>query len=178
MQLAQVWTALTAVQWSPYVVGIGIGILSWASLLICGEALGCSTSYARSAGMIEKAFRGKRVEQKPYYQKVKPIIDWQWMLVLGMVIGAFVAAQLSGNFDLIWVPSRWVAAFGDAVGPRLIAALLGGVCLGFGARWADGCTSGHGISGAMRLGVSSWISAVCFFVGGVATAFLLFHVLA
>jgi uncharacterized protein len=178
MELTQLFTALTAVRWSPYAVGIGIGILSWATLLVCGQALGCSTSYARTAGMIEKAFRGKGVEQKPYYQRFKPAIDWQWMLVAGMVVGAFVAAQLSRDFELIWVPSRWALAFGDAVGLRLVAALVGGVFLGFGARWADGCTSGHGISGAMQLGVSSWISAIAFFVGGVAAAYVLFGLLA
>ena len=42
--------------------------------------------------------------------------------------------------------------------------------MGFGARWAGGCTSGHGISGTMQMAVSSWVAAVCFFVGGIAVA--------
>ena len=169
---------LTSGRWSPYVVGAGIGVLSWFTLLISKHPLGCSTSFARTAGMIEKVFRGKKVELKPYFQKVKPVVDWQWMLVLGMVIGSFVSALLSDDLDLLWVPSRWAAAFGSAPVPRFAVALLGGVFLGFGARWADGCTSGHGISGTMQLAVSSWISAVCFFIGGIATAYLLFYVIA
>ncbi|NLG27672.1 MAG: YeeE/YedE family protein, partial [Chloroflexi bacterium] len=56
----------------------------------------------------------------------------------------------------------------------VVVALVGGVFLGLGARWADGCTSGHGISGTLQLAVSSWISAICFFIGGIVTAYILF----
>lgn len=168
---------LTATRWSPYVVGAGIGILSWLTWLVSGKALGCSTSFARTAGMIEKAVRGQRATEKLYYQEVEPKVDWQWMLVLGMVVGAFIAALLSGDFALVWIPSRWATAFGSGVGLRLLVALLGGVFLGFGARWAGGCTSGHGISGTMQLAVSSWISAICFFIGGIIAAYLLYGLL-
>ncbi|MCR3883022.1 MAG: YeeE/YedE family protein [Methanothrix sp.] len=43
-----------------------------------------------------------------------------------------------------------------------------------GARWAGGCTSGHGISGTLQLAASSWVAVIAFFVGGVATAMVLF----
>lgn len=165
---------LTETAWSPYVVGIGIGVLSWLTWLISRKPIGCSTSFARSAGMIEKLLRGPKVETRPYYQEVKPAVDWQWMLVLGMVVGALVSSLLSGDFQWQWVPSRWAAAFGTNVPLRLVAALLGGVLLGLGSRWAGGCTSGHGISGTMQLAVSSWISAICFFIGGIVTAYILF----
>lgn len=39
--------------------------------------------------------------------------------------------------------------------------------MAFGARFAGGCTSGHGISGALQLNVGSWIAVVCFFIGGI-----------
>ncbi|NIV36360.1 MAG: YeeE/YedE family protein [Anaerolineae bacterium] len=169
---------LREVQWSPYAVGIGIGVLSWLTWLISKKAIGCSTSFARSAGMIERLFRGKQVEKKPYYQEIKLAIDWQWMLVVGMVVGALISALLSGDFGWQWVPDRWAAAFGTDPLPRVIVALLGGILLGFGARWAGGCTSGHGISGTMQLAVSSWISAICFFVGGILMAQLLFGLVA
>ena len=169
---------LTETTWSPYVVGIGIGVLSWLTWLISHKPIGCSTSFARSAGMIEKLLRGPKVETRPYYQEVKPAVDWQWMLVFGMVVGALVSSLLSGDFQWQWVPSRWAAAFGTNVPLRLVAALLGGVLLGLGSRWAGGCTSGHGISGTMQLAVSSWISAICFFVGGILMAALLFALVA
>ena len=168
----------TEIQWSPYAVGIGIGILSWFTWLISRKPIGCSTSFARSAGMIERLFRGQKVETKPYYQEVQPVIDWQWMLVLGMIAGALLSSLLSGDFGWQWIPAQWAAAFGTNTLVRVIAALLGGVLLGFGSRWAGGCTSGHGISGTMQLAVSSWISAICFFVGGIIMAQLLFAIIA
>jgi uncharacterized membrane protein YedE/YeeE len=169
---------LREVQWSPYAVGIGIGVLSWLTWLISKKPIGCSTSFARSAGMIEKLFRGGQVEEKRYYQEVKPTVDWQWMLVAGMVAGALISSLLSGDFGWQWIPDRWAAAFGTNVLLRVIVALIGGILLGFGARWAGGCTSGHGISGTMQLAVSSWISAICFFVGGIIMAQILFTLLA
>jgi uncharacterized protein len=169
---------LRAVQWSPYAVGVGIGVLSWFTWLVSKKPIGCSTSFARSAGMIEKLFRGQKVEQNLYYQEVQPVVDWQWMFVLGMIAGALISSLLSGDFGWQWIPGQWAAAFGTNTLLRVVAALLGGVLLGFGARWAGGCTSGHGISGTMQLAVSSWISAISFFVGGIIMAHLLFAMMA
>jgi len=168
---------LTQVRWSPYAVGIGIGILSWLSFLISRKPIACSTSFARTSGMIERLFRGEKVELKPYYQKVKLVVDWQWMLVVGIVIGSLISALLSGDFHWQWVPSIWATAFGRDPLLRVIVALVGGVCIGFGARWAGGCTSGHGISGALQLAVSSWISSICFFIGGILTAHIIFKLI-
>jgi uncharacterized membrane protein YedE/YeeE len=169
---------LTMRQWSPYVVGVAIGLLDCAVFVFLDKALGCSTAFARTSGMIERAFRGPKVAEKAYYRKFAPVIDWEWMLVLGVVLGALISASISGDFKLVWLPSRWVSAFGDSAGLRVIVAAIGGVLMGFGARWAGGCTSGHGISGSLQLSLSSWIAVICFFIGGVATAMLLFKVFA
>jgi hypothetical protein len=168
---------LMEVEWSPYIAGAGIGVLSWFTWLISSEPIGCSTSFSRIAGMIEKLFRGKKVEKKLYYQEVKPEIDWQMMLVIGVVVGALVSSLLSGDFNLQWFPAIWSLHFGNNIILRLVVAFAGGILLGFGSRWADGCTSGHGISGTMQLAVSSWISAICFFIGGILMAQLVFYVI-
>jgi uncharacterized membrane protein YedE/YeeE len=84
---------------------------------------------------------------------------------------------ISGDFQWQWVPPLWAASFGNAVWPRLLAAIAGGIFLGFGSRWAGGCTSGHGISGTLQLTVVSWISAIFFFIGGIAAAMLIFKVI-
>lgn len=167
----------TMERWSPYTVGIGIGILSWIAFVLSDKPLGCSTAFARTSGMIEKLLRGRKVLDKPYYQKFMPEIDWEWMLVVGVIIGAFFSSTLSGTFGIDWVPPRWQAAAGDSAVTRWIVALFGGVLMGIGARWAGGCTSGHGISGTMQLAVSSWLAAMSFFAGGIATAMLLYRVL-
>ena len=165
---------LTEVRWFPYLVGIGIGILSWLSFLILRKPLSCSTTFASTSGMIERFFLGKKVEEKLYYQKIKLSINWQWMLVAGIVFGSLMSALLSGDFDWQWVPPIWASQFGNAPLVRFIGAVIGGILLGFGARWAGGCTSGHGISGTMQLAVSSWISTIFFFVGGFLVAAVIF----
>ena len=88
--------------------------------------------------------------------------------------GAFVSAVTSGDFRLQWVPPLWESQFGYSPLVRWAVAFSGGVVLGIGARWADGCTSGHGISGTLQLIVSSWMAAICFFVGGVVIAHIIY----
>ena len=162
---------------SPYLVGAGIGVLSWFTFLLSNKPIGCSTAFARTSGMLERLFKGDRVLSMPYYVKFKPVVDWEWMLVLGIVIGSLVSSLLSGDFSLRWVPARWAASFGSDPAIRLLSSLAGGILLGFGARWAGGCTSGHGISGTLQLALSSWVSAVCFFVGGIGVAMFLYRVI-
>lgn len=165
-------------RWSPYIAGVGIGILSWLAFLLSDHPLGCSTAYLRTSGMIEKSLRGNKAAQRTYYQKFTPEIDWEWMLVLGIFIGAFIAASVSSDFTWVWIPSRWDAAFGDSVALRIITALTGGILIGFGSRWARGCTSGHGLSGTLQLAASSWLAVACFFIGGITTAMIIFKVFA
>lgn len=161
-------------RWSPYLSGAGIGVLSWLTFLLSDTALGTSTSYARTAGMLERLVRGSRVFERPFFQQTVPKVDWQWMLVLGIVIGSFLSALASGQLNIVWVPEPWATTFGGATLPRLLVAFSGGALLGIGARWGGGCTSGHGISGTMQLAVSSWVAALCFFAGGIATATFLY----
>ena len=165
---------LRMARWSPYVVGAGIGVLCWLAFLLSDKAIGCSTAFARTAGMVERLWRGDKVLQKEYYKRFVPAIDWEWMLVLGAVIGAFISAQLSGEFGLDWVPQLWQETFGGAPWTRLLVAFVGGALMGIGSRWAGGCTSGHGISGTLQLAVSSWLAAICFFVVGAITAHLIY----
>lgn len=169
---------LLETRWSPYIVGIGIGILSWITLLISKSTLGCSTSFARGAGMLERLFKKKKTPNREYFEEVTPKVDWQFMLVIGIVIGALISALTSRSFKFQIIPETWAVSFGTSKLLRIIVALVGGVFLGFGARWADGCTSGHGISGTMQLAISSWVSAICFFIGGILMAFFMFGVLA
>lgn len=168
---------LQAKRWSPYVVGAGIGILIWLTFLLSDKPLGISSAFARTSGMIEERIGDTNVEDRKYYRKFPPQIDWEWMLVGGVVVGALLSAALSGSFRLDWVPSTWREMLGETPVVRWAVALLGGIIMGIGARWARGCTSGHGLSGALQLAVSSWIAVVCFFIGGVATALLLFKII-
>ncbi len=163
--------------WSPYVVGALIGVLSMLTFYFSDKPLGASTAYARIAGMMGKAVAPQHTQSLKYYQENKPVVDWEVMLVLGAIFGAFLAAWHGEELTGQLLPEMWEARFGEhSVAMRLGVALVGGVLMAFGARLAGGCTSGHGISGAMQLSVGSWIALIAFFVGGIFTAMLMFRV--
>ena len=65
-------------------------------------------------------------------------------------------------------------AFRSQRSKRFAAAFFGGALMMFGARLAQGCTSGHGISGALQLALSSWIFAVLLFAAGTIVTFLIY----
>ena len=161
-------------RWSPYLVGIGIGVLSWVAFLLSDSPLGCSTAFARTSGMMGRIFRGSKIMQNSYYRIFPPIVDWEWMLVMGILAGAFISAKISGTFHFQLVPEKWADVFGYTPYSRTVVAFIGGFFMGIGARWAGGCTSGHGISGTLQLAVSSWIAVACFFIGGIGTAFFIY----
>ena len=160
-----------------FFLGIGIGILNCLAFLLSDRYIGCSKAFSDIFATAERLLKGNRVLEKPYYRKFVPRIDWFLMLVIGIIFGAFISAWLSGELHAAWVPSFWESSFGANKFTRFIAALAGGVFIGLGARWAGGCTSGHGISGTIQLVASSWLAVICFFAGGIITAVLLFKVL-
>ncbi|MCU0632475.1 MAG: YeeE/YedE family protein [Methanolinea sp.] len=160
--------------WSPYIVGAGIGVLIWTTFLFSDRPLGASTAYAKTAGMVESAISRHNAAKMPYYRKFTPTIDWQWIIIIGVVIGAFLSAYLSNTFTILVVPTLFADTFGPDPAVRIAVALIGGILMGIGARWAGGCTSGHGISGALQLSVASWVAAICFFAGGILVAGMMF----
>jgi uncharacterized membrane protein YedE/YeeE len=161
--------------WSPYLVGALLGVLSWLTFYFSDKPIGASSFYATVAGMLGKLFAKKHTEQLAYYKSNPPVVDWEFAFVLATVGGAFLAAFTGGELAREWLPPMWEARFGEgSIGLRAVVAALGGVLMAFGARLAGGCTSGHGISGTLQLSVGSWIAVICFFVGGIAVAMLLF----
>ena len=125
--------------WSPYLAGALSGVVGVLSVWFAGQFLGASTSFVRTAGMIEQLFGPERVAQMAYFVKTVPKIDWQWMFMVGIFLGAAIAAVTSGSFKLQAVPDMWAARFGSGSTPRrALAAFVGGVVAMFGARLADG----------------------------------------
>jgi uncharacterized membrane protein YedE/YeeE len=160
-------------EWSPYIAGAFVGLLNWFAILTV-KPLGASTTFARTAAMIETVFAPGHVADLPYFERYGPTIDWQWMLVLGILMGAFVSSRLSGQFQRRFVPPMWAERYGNGNFKRWIVAFIGGILLMGGARMAGGCPSGHGLSGVAQLAVSGWIAVMCFFTGGILTARLLY----
>jgi uncharacterized protein len=125
--------------WSPYLAGALSGVVSILSVWIAGNYLGASTSFVRTAGMLERLFAPERVEQMAYFTKTVPRIDWQWMFVVGILIGSFLASVTSRSFHWKGLPDMWQERFGPhSRGRRAVYAFGGGTVAMFGARLADG----------------------------------------
>ena len=124
--------------WSPYAAGALLGLVSLFAVLTSGKFLGVSTSFARTAGMLEKIFSPEYVFSLPYFVKEKPIIDWQWMVVIGILFGALLAAGFSEQIKPQFVPSMWEKRFGPSRFKRWVWSFMGGILIMFGARMADG----------------------------------------
>lgn len=152
--------------WSPYLAGGLSGLVSIFAVVTADKFLGASTTFVKTTGMIEQVFSPERVSVMDYFIKEAPKIDWQWMFVVGIFIGALISAATSKSFQWKAVPDMWAGRFGLSVPKRAIAAFVGGAVAMFGARLADGCPSGHGLSGSLQLAVSGLIALVCFFIGG------------
>jgi uncharacterized protein len=160
--------------WSPYLAGASSGLVLVLSVLISGKFYGTSTTFVRTTGMIEKMFNPERVAAMDYFIKEVPMVDWQWMFVIGIFVGSYIAANVSGTFTWQPLPEMWQKRFGSSIVKRAIVAFTGGLIGMFGARLADGCPSGHGLSGSVQLAVSGFIALMCFFIGGALVARLLY----
>ncbi len=169
-------TFLTQKSWSPYVVGALIGMLSWFTFGVAQKAIGISTNFSQAVKITEEAVVPQHAADNLYFKdfKISSKIGWEAALLVGVLLGAFVSARLSGAEVPQMAPPLWRERFGPSTLKAGAAAFAGGVLLLLGARWAGGCTSGHGISGSLQLAVSSWAFFASFFITGIATAFLLY----
>jgi len=161
--------------WSPYVVGAGIGVLSWLTFYFSDKSIGASSFYAHIAGFLGKLIAPRHTKSLAYFKDKPPHVGWGFVFVVAIIVGGAIAALTGGEFANEWLPPMWEARFGDSIALRAAIGFGGGVLMAFGARLAGGCTSGHGISGTMQLNVASWISVICFFIGGIAVAMTLFR---
>lgn len=160
--------------WSPYVVGASIGVLSWLTFYFSDKPIGASSFYAHVSGFIGTFVAKRHTQSLAYFRDKPPKVGWEFVFVISIILGGAIAAVTGGEFVNEWLPPMWQARFGTSILFRATVAFGGGVLMAFGARLAGGCTSGHGISGTMQLNVASWISVICFFIGGIAVAMSLF----
>lgn len=162
--------------WSPYVAGALVGLLAilsvYATTRWMGKTnyLGASTTFVRAAGLLERTVLPERVAANEYFTKEKVRVDWQFMLVLGIFFGAWISAKTDKSFKIENVPPTWQERFGPSIGKRAAGAFLGGIVAMLGARMADGCPSGHGLSGMMQLSVSAFVALAMFFGTGALVA--------
>ncbi|MBC8451392.1 MAG: YeeE/YedE family protein [Planctomycetes bacterium] len=154
--------------WSPYLAGVGLGLVLLASFLILGKGLGASGGFGRLGLYFMNLIAPEHVRGLEHASGLFAT-DYHFMkdglvfLAIGVAVGGFFSA-LSG---------RRVVAFGTVErGPtttkfrRLALALIGGLLMGFAARLARGCTSGQALSGGALLALGSWAFMIAVFAGG------------
>lgn len=125
--------------WNPYLAGALSGLVSILSVWFAGKFLGASTTFVRAAGMLEELVAPERVRSLEYFAKTAPKVDWQWMFVVGIFLGALLAAVTSGSFRWRALPDMWEERFGPhSRRRRALYAFGGGAVAMFGARMADG----------------------------------------
>lgn len=164
-------------RWNPYVVGVLMGVLSWAVFALVDKPLGVSTSVSAASGAVCELF-GYDITGNAYWAKTAPKWDYGMLFLVGTGLGAAASALVSRSWRVETVPAVWRERFGTrglgSTAGRFAAAFVGGTLLMYGARLADGCTSGHGISGSLQLAVSSWTFFLTMFASGLLTAWVLF----
>ena len=128
--------------WSPYLAGALVGVLAVLSVImttrLMGKTnfLGASTTFVRAAGLLERGVSARHVEENEYFKKEKVKVDWQFMLVVGILLGAFMASMSDKSFRLEAVPPLWAERFGPGAARRAFWVFAGGAVAMVGAIFA------------------------------------------
>jgi len=148
--------------WPWYVAGPLIGLTVPALLLLSGKTFGISSSLRHVCSI---AFPGR--------SRIAYLRDndwrsesWNLFFVAGILIGSFVTARFLSAEAVVLLPAALATTTG------MVKLFIGGLLVGFGTRYADGCTSGHTISGLANLNWPSLVATVSFFVGGLLSTAL------
>jgi uncharacterized protein len=127
--------------------GILLGIATSAYVLLHGRILGVS-------GIVGGLLR-----------PVKEAWIWRIVLLLGILTSPLWSIFLFDMYPVQIIEANW---------PMVIVA---GLLVGFGAQYASGCTSGHGICGLSRLSPRSLVAIISFMISGFVVAYILRHLL-
>ena len=170
--------------WSWYFSGFLIGIIM-LTLIYFGKVFGMSSNL-RSLCSIMGA--GKFV---PFFHYDWKSQRWNLVVILGAMLGGFVAVHFMSDDSNVSINSKTITQleqlgidapngklvpdtlFGNAIyeSPKsMLLLVFGGVLIGFGSRYAGGCTSGHAISGLSNLQIPSLKAVIGFFIGGLLMA--------
>lgn len=165
--------------WPWYVSGPLLGLMVPILLLIGNKQFGISSSFRHICAATIKP----NAEYFRYQWRSKA---WNLYLVAGTIVGAAIAAlfldgteappvsQGAATMFAAWglesvdglLPATLYSVTELASAQSLIALIAGGFLVGFGTRYADGCTSGHAIMGLSLLNVGSLVAVAGFFAGG------------
>lgn len=147
-----------------YIAGPLIGLIVPALLMLRGKQFGMSSSFNYIIGQISP--------KNKYFKSAKSS-DWQLHFGLGIIASAIISLNYISPEDLIIQDLEIHGAYLTKSVyelDNLWLFLVSGIIVGFGARYANGCTAGNCIMGVSQFSVSSIIATVAFFIAGVITA--------
>ncbi len=173
--------------WSWWFSGMMISAVMFL-MLYFGKSFGFSSNL-RTICAIGGA--GKKVKFFDFDWKTQ---SWNLVFLLGAIIGGWIANQFMSdgapvNLSQSTIDVLKQLGFGDPKGMQpvelfsweavftvkgFLILALGGFMVGFGSRYAGGCTSGHAISGLSDLQFPSLIAVIGFFAGGLAMTYLIY----
>jgi uncharacterized membrane protein YedE/YeeE len=176
--------------WPWYVAGPMIGLTVPTLLLIGNKRFGISSSLRHICAACFPA-------KIPYFHYNWKKEVWNLFFVFGILIGGFIAVQLLANTNPVQVNPALAAElksygiinyntliptdifnWSALLHPKgFILMVLGGFLVGFGTRYAGGCTSGHAITGLSNLQWTSLVATICFMVGGFIMANLILPII-
>lgn len=145
--------------WPWWLSGAAIGLFVPLFAWVTGKALGISSGFGEMCSLRAGPER------------------WKLWFVLGLPLGGALAAALSGGIEAQTSVERIAGTLGLGRAGQMALIAFGGVLVGWGARRAGGCTSGHSIVGVAQGARSSLIATVLFLVAGLVTANLLYRVI-
>lgn len=148
-------------------LGVIFGLLSAVAIALYGP-IGVSGTYPRLVGSVARAVVPAWAAANPYLVKMGSIVTPESMLVVGLLIGGFIASRLERGYKAPAIEP--VHRSETTSRRRYVDAFIGGFLILVGARIAGGCTSGHIISGITQLSISSMIFAAGVFGAGIFTA--------
>ena len=157
--------------WSPYVAGVGLGLVMLFSFYISGKGLGASGAFTRVGAavisVVDKDHVDKNSKMSGYVKDGKsPLTARIVFVVLGLAFGGLISGIQMGHFKKgTYVSPRFTLK------KRLILALIGGVIVGWAAGLSLGCTSSQALSGGALLSVGSWVFMFSVFGGGYAVSY-------
>jgi uncharacterized membrane protein YedE/YeeE len=161
---------------SPYVIGGALGLLNAFAFATAKRGLGVTTAFESTAALAGREVAPDAMNVNAYVAKREetPKVDWESLLVVGMLAGSYLAAHATSDPPTRAVPPSWSRRFGPSRAKRNAAAFVGGAVMMFGARMAKGCTSGHTLTGTAQLAVSSWVFSPLMFATAAGVTRLLY----
>jgi len=161
--------------WSPWVAGVLLGLTATASYVLVDKTIGSSGGIESIDSILLKLFHSSLANSMYFKFQMPPVVSFQIMLFVGMLLGAFTSSTWSKDFKFRMMPDQqWTQIFGPSKIKRWTMIFIGGIIIEYAAGIAGGCTSGLAISGTMQLSPAGLIFIGGLFVSGIITTKLLY----